>query len=322
VKRRLIIGGALLAVALSLPWWAGEYWTHVAIMSYFYVIVASSWNLLSGYGGQLSFAHVTFTTIGAYTSSLVALNLGLPPALSMVSAALMGALAGYLLGVLCLRMRGIYHSLTTLAFAEAFRTVLNLEYRITRGPLGLRSVPLFSSTSKLPYYFAALALCVAVLLFIDRIVRSPVGRTLEAIREDQTAASVVGVSLTRYKLFTWSVVAGIAGLGGAFLGHYILIVTPDWATQTQMALVIAMAIMGGLGTLVGPVLGAVGVQFLSEYLRVYGRYYMVIFGLALILMLRFTPGGVIEIATRIGQLTASARASAEPEAPGRRKPNS
>jgi len=320
VRARVVIGLVLLAAALTLPWWAGEYWTHVAIMSYYYVIVVSSWNLLSGYGGQLSFAHVTFTTIGAYASSLLALNLGLPPAVSMLAAALIGALAGYLLGLLCLRMRGIYHSLTTLAFAEAFRTVLNLEYRITRGPLGLRSVALFDSTSKLPYYFAALLLCVAVLFFIDRIVRSPVGRTLEAIREDQTAASVVGVSLTRYKLFTWSVVAGIAGLGGAFLGHYILIVTPDWATQTQMALVVTMAIMGGLGTQVGPALGAVGVQFLSEYLRVYGRYYMVIFGLALILMLRFTPGGVIEITKRIRRLPANLRLSGEPDASDSRKP--
>jgi len=104
------------------------------------------------------------------------------------------------------------------------------------------------------------------------------------------------------------------------LGHYILIVTPDWATQTQMALVVTMAIMGGLGTQVGPALGAVGVQFLSEYLRVYGRYYMVIFGLALILMLRFTPGGVIEITKRIRRLPANLRLSGEPDASDSRKP--
>ncbi|MGB9879354.1 MAG: branched-chain amino acid ABC transporter permease, partial [Anaerolineae bacterium] len=149
-----------------------------------------------------------------------------------------------------------------------------------------------------------LALAILILFVLYRIIHSPIGFTLQAIREDQTAASVAGVPLARYKLFAFSLTSSMASLAGAFLAHYLGIVTPDWATQTAMSFVLAMAIMGGLGTFVGPVIGAICVEFLAEYLRVYGRYYMSIFGLVVLLMLRFTPGGLLALARG---LTDSAR---------------
>jgi branched-chain amino acid transport system permease protein len=295
---RIVIVVLLLAVAITVPFWAGSYWTHIAILSLYYVIIASSWNLLVGYTGLMSFAHVSFSTLGGYISTLAAITFGLPPVVGMVLGMIGGAVAGYLLGVLCLRMRGVYHSLATLAFAEAFRTVLNLEYQVTRGSLGLHSVPIYSGTSKTPYYFTLLALAVVILVILDRIIRSPVGFTLQAIREDQTAASVTGVPIAHYKLFAFAFSSALAGLAGAFLSHYLGIVTPDWATQMAMSYILAMAIMGGLGTFAGPIIGAIGVEFLLEYLRVYGRYYMTIFGLLVVLMLRFTPGGLLALAKR------------------------
>jgi branched-chain amino acid transport system permease protein len=285
----------LAAAILTLPLWAGVYWTHIAILSCYYVIVVSSWNLLVGYAGQMSFAQVSFSSLGGYVSTLAATRMGLHPVIGMVLGMIVGAIIGFLLGVLCLRMRGVYHSLTTLAFAEAFRTMLNLEYKVTRGSLGLLSVPLFPGASKVPYFYVALLLAVAVLLVLDRIVRSPIGFTLRAIREDQTAASVAGVPLARYKLFAFSLTASLAALAGAFLSHFLGVVTPDWATQTAMAFILAMAIMGGLGTFFGPVIGAVTVEVLAEYLRVLGRYYMSFFGLIVLLMLRFAPGGLLAL---------------------------
>lgn len=292
---RLALIVLLAAAVLTLPLWAGTYWTHIAILSCYYVIVVSSWNLLVGYAGQMSFAQVSFSSLGGYVSTLTATRLGYHPVIGMLFGTIVGAFVGYLLGVLCLRMRGVYHSLTTLAFAEAFRTVLNLEYKVTRGSLGLLSVPLFPGASKTPYYFIALGLALVILLVLDRIIRSPIGFTLQAIREDQTAASVAGVPLADYKLFVFSLTAGMAGLAGAFLSHYIGVVTPDWATQTAMAFILAMAIMGGLGTFFGPIIGAVGVEVLAEYLRVLGRYYMSFFGLIVLLMLRFAPGGLLAL---------------------------
>lgn len=292
---RLALIVLLAATILTLPLWAGTYWTHIAILSCYYVVVVSSWNLLVGYAGQMSFAQVSFSSMGGYVSTLTATRLGYHPVIGMVFGAIVGAFVGYLLGVLCLRMRGVYHSLTTLAFAEAFRTMLNLEYKVTRGSLGLLGVQLFPGTSKVPYYYAALALAVVVLLVLDRIIRSPIGFTLQAIREDQTAASVAGVPLARYKLFAFSLTAGMAALAGAFLSHFLGVVTPDWATQSAMAFILAMAIMGGLGTFFGPVIGAVAVEVLAEYLRVLGRYYMSFFGLIVVLMLRFAPGGLLAL---------------------------
>lgn len=298
-KTRAALAFLLFAVVLTLPFWAGSYWIHVAILGLYYVVMASSWNLLVGYTGLMSFAHVSFATMGGYVSTLVATRLGFPPAIGMLLGVSVAAIAGYLLGGLCLRMRGVYHSLATLAFAEAFRTVLNLEYKVTRGSLGLLSVPLYQGNSKTPYYYTVLALTGVVLIILDRIIRSPVGFTLQAIREDQTAASVAGVPLTRYKLFAFALSSGMAGLAGAFLSHYLGIVTPDWATQTAMSFILAMAIMGGLGSFVGPIVGAISVEFLLEYLRVFGRYYMSIFGLLVLLMLRFTPGGFVALAKRV-----------------------
>lgn len=286
----------LLVIALlTLPLWAGTYWTHIAILSCYYVIVVSSWNLLVGYAGQMSFAQVSFSSMGGYVSTLTVTRLGYHPAIGMMFGMIVGAFVGYLLGVLCLRMRGVYHSLTTLAFAEAFRTMLNLEYKVTRGSLGLLSEPLFAGSSKVPYYYVALALAVLVLLLLDRIIRSPIGFILQAIREDQTAASVAGVPLARYKLFVFSLTASLAALAGGFLSHFLGVVTPDWATQTAMAFILAMAIMGGLGTFFGPIIGAVGVEVLAEYLRILGRYYMSFFGLIVVLMLRFAPGGLLAL---------------------------
>lgn len=292
---RLLLIVLLAAVLLTLPLWAGTYWTHIAILSCYYIIVVSSWNLLVGYAGQMSFAQVSFSSLGGYVSTLTATRLGYHPVIGMVFGTIFGAFVGYLLGVLCLRMRGVYHSLTTLAFAEAFRTVLNLEYKVTRGSLGLLSVQLFPGNSKVPYYYVALALAIVVLVLLDRIVRSPIGFTLQAIREDQTAASVAGVPLARYKLFAFSLTAGLAALAGAFLSHFLGVVTPDWATQSAMSFILAMAIMGGLGTFFGPIIGAVTVEVLAEYLRVLGRYYMSFFGLIVLLMLRFAPGGLLAL---------------------------
>lgn len=298
-RAKILIGVLLSILVLSLPFWAGVYWTHVAILSLYYVIVVSSWNLLVGYAGQMSFAHVSFSTMGGYASTLVATRFGIHPALGMLIGMCVGAIVGYALGILCLRMRGVYHSLATLAFAEAFRTVLNLEYKITRGSLGLLSVRLYPGVSKTPYYYTVLVLAIGGLFILYRIINSPIGFTLQAIREDQTAASVAGVPLARYKLFAFSLTSAMASLAGAFLAHYLGIVTPDWATQTAMSFVLAMAIMGGLGTFIGPVIGAVCVEFLAEYLRVYGRYYMSIFGLVVLLMLRFTPGGLLALARHL-----------------------
>ncbi len=292
---RTVLMLLLAAAVLTLPMWAGTYWTHIGVLCCYYVIVVSSWNLLVGYAGQMSFAQVSFSSLGGYVSTLTATRLGLHPVIGMAFGAIVGAFVGYLLGILCLRMRGVYHSLTTLAFAEAFRTMLNLEYKITRGSLGLLGVQLFPGTSKTPYYYVGLLLAVLALLLLYRIIRSPVGFTLRAIREDQTAASVAGVPLARYKLFVFALTAGMAAFAGGFLSHFLGVVTPDWATQSAMSFILAMAIMGGLGTFVGPIIGAVGVEVLVEYLRVLGRYYMSFFGLIVLLMLRFAPGGLLAL---------------------------
>jgi branched-chain amino acid transport system permease protein len=292
--RSVVLLGLCVAAFLSLPAFLREYSLHVLIVGLYYVAMAASWNLLSGYGGQMSFAHVSFATFGAYASTILATRYHLPIPLTMLAGALGASVVGWLLGVICLRMRGIYHSLTTIAFAEIFRSACNLEYEITHGAIGMSSPPLFGdSVSKVPYFYAAFLLAALTLAIIYLITRSPVGLTLRAMRNDQTACAAVGVDLNGHKLFTFVVVSFLAGLSGAFLAHYTLLASPETATISQMGIIIAMAVIGGLGTFWGPVVGAMGVEVVSEYVRNFGEYHLLLFGLVLVVVLRFAPGGIV-----------------------------
>lgn len=290
---------AVLAV-LVLPNLLGQYAIHILVIGCYYASMATSWNLLTGYGGQMSFAHVSFATFAAYVSTILTTRYAaLPVILSMLTGAVAATALGWCLGVLCLRMKGIYHSLTTIAFAEIFRTACNLEYRITNGAIGMSSRPLFgASTSKVPYFYAAVALLAVTAGVAWTVVRSPVGLTLKAMRNDQTACMSLGVDLTRLKLLMFVIVSFLAGLSGAFLAHYTLLVSPETANISEMSMVIAMSVIGGLGTFWGPIIGALGVEITTEYVRNFGEYHLLLFGVVLVVVLRFTPSGLLALAQR------------------------
>lgn len=281
-----------LIIFLLVPLFAEQYTLHIFIMALYYIIMVTSWNVLSGYAGQMSFAQATFSTFAGYVSTLLAINFGLSPFITTIIAAFFTCLLGFLLGIICIKSQGIYHALLTIAFAQIFRITINIEYKITRGSLGLSSIPLFG-ISKIPYYYYILFLTVFTLLVLDRILASPVGLTLRAIKEDKTAATSIGINEIKYRQIAFLISSVFAGLAGAFLAHYTLIVSPESATISAMAIIIAMAIIGGQGSFFGPVVGAIGLQFVMEYLRDFGRLYLVILGLIMVLVIRFLPEGIV-----------------------------
>jgi len=287
-----------LILFLLVPLFVEKYTLHIFIMSLYYIIMVTSWNVLSGYAGQMSFAQATFSTFAGYVSTLLAINFGLTPFVTTIIAALATCLLGFLLGVICMKSQGIYHALMTIAFAQIFRITINIEYKITRGSLGLSSIPLFG-ISKIPYYYYILFLTVLTLLILDRILSSPIGLTLRAIKEDKTAATSIGINEIKYRQIAFLISSVFAGLAGAFLAHYTLIVSPESATISAMAIIIAMAIIGGQGSFFGPVIGAIGLQFLMEYLRDFGRLYLVILGIIMVLVIRFLPEGVVPKLSKI-----------------------
>lgn len=287
-----IVQAVLLIAAIALPGWAGPYWTHVGAIAWYYALLASSWALLAGYAGQFSFAHVAFAALGGYASALLVLGLGFPLVLGNVSGVLLAIVAGALIGSLVLRLSGPYLALFTLAISEIFRLILVAEQQLTRGSLGLQVPGLFTGESDRPYYYLGLGLVVLALVLMAGLLHTRVGLFLRAIREDEGAARAAGVNTTLYKILVFVVSSGMAGLAGAYYGHFIGILTPSIVILPEMGLVIAMAVIGGIESLPGAVVGAVLVYVLSELMRDYGQWRFVLLGLALILVQRFAQNGL------------------------------
>lgn len=297
-RYRVTTQGAAVAVglliALLLPLVLPTYWLHVVIIAYFYALLASSWSLLAGYAGQFSFAHMAFMAIGGYTTGLLGRYLGLSPLVGIVLGTLAAGLAGWVIGALVLRFKASYLALFTIAFSEILRTVIRGEADITRGDHGLHIEPLFGETiSRIPYYYTMLGVLVAGLVFMYWLATSRVGLYLRAIREDEEAAAARGVDVVRYKILAFVITSLIAGLAGTVFAHYVTILSPNIMIIPQMGLVIAMAIIGGVESLMAAAIGAVIIQVGLEVLREFGAWRLVIFGALLVITLRFARNGLL-----------------------------
>jgi branched-chain amino acid transport system permease protein len=200
---------------------------------------------------------------------------------------------GVFIGFLCLRLRGPYLALFTIAFSEIVRITLNAEYRYTGGNFGLNVPPLFEEGTRIIYYYTILGLLVLSLLTMRQIVNSRFGLFFKAIREDEDAASSLGVNVVRYKILAFVITSFFAGLAGGFYAHYVRILTPNIIQLPQMGLIIAMVVIGGIESLAGAVMGALLLQIVSEYLRDYEELRWVLFGLVLMTTLRFSQNGLI-----------------------------
>lgn len=290
-----LLGGGLFAIALLVPLFMETYWLHVMIIAYFYALLASSWSLLAGYAGQFSFGHMAFMAIGGYTTGLLGRYFNTGPLVGIVLGTLMAGLMGLAIGALVLRFKAAYLALFTIAFSEILRTILNGESDITRGDQGLSIVPLLGEDiiSRVPYYYIMLVLLGVCMILMYWLANSRIGLFLRAIREDEEAAAARGVNVVRYKVLTFVITSMIAGLAGGFFAHYITLITPNIMIIPQMGLVIAMAIVGGVESLMAAALGGVIVQVSLEVLRGVGDWRLVIFGALLVITLRFARDGLI-----------------------------
>jgi branched-chain amino acid transport system permease protein len=291
--RRPLGIAAIAAALLALPpFFAGGFTLHLLTTGLYYTILAASWNLLAGFTGQFSLAHHAFAAIGAYTSGLLIRYYGVPIWLSIPSGVAVAAALGYGLGRMVLSMRAIYLAIATWAFAETIHILLTAAYPITRGELGLNVPPLFHNLDPTAYYalFAALALVSVTLMYA--IVRSRVGYFMRAIRDDDLRAESLGVDTTRVKVFVFTVSSAFAGLAGAVYGHYLVVLSPQMADFNEMAKLIIMVVLGGLGTVLGPLIGAAPVQILTTYLQKYGEWDLVIFAVVVIALMRMNVGGI------------------------------
>ena len=283
---------ALLPIAVR-----NEYWLGVLIVSMYFALLASAWNLLAGYTGQFSLAPAAFSMIGAYTTGLLSHYFAISPAVGIASAIAVAGAIGLALGRLVMRLRGPYLALTTLSFAEIARLVISNSIDITRGDLGL-AVPGIL-THRLGYYFGFLAVLCAIQIGLLLLLRSPGGLYLQAIRDDEVAAASRGVDVVFWKTAAFALSAAVSGLAGALYGHFAQLISPELGLVGQSGLIISMVVIGGMGTLVGPLVGAFLVYVSSEYLREVGGYQLVVFALLVIVFARFFREGLWGLARRL-----------------------
>ncbi|MBD3370291.1 branched-chain amino acid ABC transporter permease [Candidatus Fermentibacteria bacterium] len=284
----IVLLGALLPLAVS-----SSYWLHVLAMAYFYGLVAATWSFLDGYAGQFSFGNIALVMIAGYTSGLLGEYTGLPLLLRIVAGIAMSGLVGLVIGALCLRFKGAYLSLFTIAFAEAVRLIINTEHRFTRGPCGLRVDGFFDTTSQVPYYYLMFGILVVSIFVMYRMLRSKWGLFFRAIREDEDAASALGVNVVRYKITAFVVTSMFCGVAGVFYAHFNRMLAPNFGQITTMGLIIGMAVIGGVENLVAAAMGGVLLQFGLEGLRDLGAWRLVVFGALLMIVLRFARNGLL-----------------------------
>lgn len=287
-----IVPGLLFIAAVAFPLFFREYWLYVATIALYYAILASSWSMLAGQVGLISFAHAAFAGIGAYTSALLVTHLGLPIPITMLAGALTAALFGLGIGALTLRMRGPYLALTTLAFSEIFRIFITAEYQLTQGSIGLK-VPLMFGGSKLLSYYTGLGLFLVTVVILTGVLRSRVGLFLVAMREDEDGAETRGVNTVSYRLIAFVLTSAFAGLAGGYYAHVVGLVSPQMTRIGEMGLILAMSVFGGLESLLGAALGAVILQGLTEYLRIFTEWRLAIFGALVLFTLKFAHEGIL-----------------------------
>jgi len=298
----------VIVVAFAYPLLApNRFFIHLGIMSLLYVLLGTSWNLLGGYAGQISFGHAAFFGTGAYTSTILLLKLGVSPWPGMLAGGLLAALLSIPVGWLTLRLRGPYFALATLAASEVLRIVVFNWDRLTGGGDGLNI--LVNLGSLLKFYYIALALACSAVAVVWVITRSRWGLFLSAIKEDEDAAEALGVAATRMKLLALVVSAFFVALGGSFFASYHLYINPDLVFESSISIqMIIVSIVGGLGTVEGPVLGAIIMIPLSEYFRgISPVANLLIYGIFIVLFMTLMPEGLIRGSRRIFQRRAPGR---------------
>lgn len=294
---------AFICLLLAGPMFLGDaYRISVASDAFFYAVLASSWALLAGISGQFSFAHMALMGIGAYASGLLGRDMGMSPLAGIACGTLLAGLVGLGIGILCLRLRGAYLALFTIAFSEILRIILLTEFQYTGGADGLRLAPLYRGMTSTAGYYINLGLLLFAMAFMYRLSRSRFGLFLRAMREDNDAAAAMGVNVVRYKVMIFVVTSMLVGFAGGIFYHQVGIVTPNIMELLQMSLVISMAVIGGIESLAGAALGAVVIRIGLELLRgitifgihiEFGAWRYAAFGLLLLFTLRFAQNGLI-----------------------------
>ena len=282
-----------------------EYILHILVITGIYVILTLSLNLVVGYTGLAALGHAAFSCVGAYASSLLALNYGLSPWIGLIVGACVAAILGALIGIPSLRLKGDYLAIATFGFGVIVYSVAKNWVSFTRGPMGLPGIPGFSifgmQISEVWTYLILVTVFVLLTYFvIRRVVNSPFGRILRGIREDEIAALAMGKNVNKHKIMVFVIGAFFAGIAGSLYAHYITFIDPSSFTVMESISILLMVVFGGMGSLPGSFVGAAILVMFPELLRFLGMPSSVaaplrqmIYGLLLIVLMLKRPQGIL-----------------------------
>lgn len=307
--------GVLALVAAAAPYWINERFVyHVAIMVCLATIGASSLHLIIR-TGHVSLCHAAFIGVGAYVSANVVMKFGMPFVVGLAAGALASALLALVIGPIILRLTGKYFVLITFLFGEILRMVFVDWQAVTGGANGLSGIPPVSPALIDPKAFYLLALAAALLCvgICARILTSEIGRFVNSIREFEQLTECVGVPVIRTKVMIFVIACGFAGFAGALLAHYSRYISPPNFGPIEFLNLVIMNVIGGMQTLAGPLIGAVFLVLVPEFLRGYVQLQHIIFGIILIIVMAFLPGGIAGLRDSWTQLVGrSSKAGGSP----------
>jgi len=267
------------------------YLLRILILTSIFAILAASWDLLSGFTGQMNFGHALFFGVGAYTAALLNLHAHIPPWGSIPLGALAAVLAGLIIGIPCLRLKGTYLALTTLAFPIILLGIVYAIPGITGGELGISGLARLTG-SRIGDYYLTVVVMIGLCIIMWKITDSNTGIIFHAIREDEVAVRASGINTVRYKLLAFSLSGFFAGISGGLYAHFMRIAGPSNLEVSMSFTVVIWAIFGGIVTIYGPV-GAVFILFpLLEFFRFWPEYRMLMFAVVILLILLYMPEGL------------------------------
>jgi len=318
-RRRLLLLAAL-GVALVLPFippFTGEDYRRWLVGAAFMAAQAVAFDFTAGYINIVNFGFAAFVGLGGYTSGLLAVDLGIPPVIGMVVGATVSGTVGLLTGALTLRLRGIYAAVMAWFVGLALMGLIRNVPDITRGSLGLAVPSLLASSDNLPYYYVILAMLVVTFIVLAWVIRSRFGLAFRAIGQNLAAARASGINPTRYLVINFVLSCAFAGWLGGFYAHFYGILTPDVMLTSHTVEILAIAYIGGRGSLWGPAIVAfplsIGVEWVKVQFSTLPGVHLVLYGLLLIVVMIYRPGGVAGLATSFDAWLARHRTAAAPE---------
>ncbi len=313
-----LVGLSIFIVAF--PFVFSLYQTNIMITALIYVITGLGLNIVVGLAGLLDLGYVAFYAVGAYSYALLNYHFGLGFWMTLPIGAGLGLIFGILLGFPVLRLRGDYLAIVTLGFGEIIRLVLENWNEFSFGPSGIANIPrpgffglemsLQQATTYL--YFLMIGLSLVTIFVVRRLQDSRIGRAWIALREDEVACQAMGIDKTRTKLSAFAMGATWAGMAGVVFAATTTFINPASFTLWESIIILCVVVLGGMGSVMGVIFGALILILLPEYLRAFSEYRLLIFGAVLVVMMVFRPGGIVAEARRTYQFKANSKNSDKP----------